>query len=265
VHDTLAGQPTDDSEMALALARAIVARGAFEAPAALEAYRRWYASGPFDVGNTVRAALAGTPAGDSQANGSLMRASPLGVFAHALPADGAAVLARADAALTHPHPVCGDATAAFVVAVAHGVRHGDARGAWEAARGWARAEAVAPVREALEAAAGAPPSCEGPHAGWVLVALQNAFHELLHAPTLEEGVVATVRRGGDADTNGAVAGALLGAVHGRPALPAQWLEMILSCRPHALRARHPRPMACWPADVLDLAECLLIAGGGPAR
>jgi ADP-ribosylglycohydrolase len=94
----------------------------------------------------------------------------------------------------------------------------------------------------------------------VLITLQAAFHALLHAPTLEEGVVATVRRGGDTDTNAAVAGALLGAVYGRPAIPTQWREMVLSCRSHALRAPHPRPMAYWPADVLEVAECLLIAG-----
>ena len=263
VHDTLAGQPTDDSEVALALARALVSGGGFDADVVLDAYRRWYATGPFDVGNTTRAALTGTLVPDSQANGSLMRASPLGVFAYALPAAEAAALARADSALTHPHRVCGDATAAYVVGVAHAVRHGDARGAWEAARAWARAEAVADVRDALDAAATAAPVCEGAHAGWVLIALQNAFYELLHAPTLEEGVVATVRRGGDADTNGAIAGALLGAVHGRTAIPAQWRNMVLSCRAHPLRARHPRPMAYWPADVLDLAECLLIAGTPP--
>jgi ADP-ribosylglycohydrolase/fructose-1,6-bisphosphatase/inositol monophosphatase family enzyme len=260
VHDTLAGQPTDDSEMALALARALVARGAFDADAVMSSYRRWLASGPFDVGLTTRAALTGAPPAGSQANGSLMRASPLGVFAWSLGAQEAAAWARADSALTHPHPVCGDATAAFVIAVAHAVRHGDARGAFEAARGWARGNAVPEVREALEAAAQAPPSCDGPQQGWVLKALQNAFHELLHAASLEEGLVATVRRGGDTDTNGAIAGALLGAVHGRPAVPAQWREMILSCRPHPRRAPHPRPMEYWPSDVLELAECLLSAG-----
>jgi ADP-ribosylglycohydrolase len=265
VHGTLAGQPTDDSEMALALARAIVAADGWEAPAVMAAYRAWLVSGPFDVGATTRAALgARAPIPGSQANGSLMRASPLGVFAHALSAAGAAALARADSALTHPDPVCGDSCAAFVIAVAHAVRHGDARGAWEEARAWARAHAVAPVRDALAAAEAGPPVCNGPRSGWVLKALQNAFHELLHAPSLEEGVVATVRRGGDADTNGAIAGALLGAVHGRGAVPAQWREMILSCRPHPLRAPHPRPMACWPSDVMELAECLLAAGHSAA-
>jgi ADP-ribosyl-[dinitrogen reductase] hydrolase len=35
-----------------------------------------------------------------------------------------------------------------------------------------------------------------------------------------------VALGGDTDTNGAVAGALLGALHGRTALPAPWLEKL---------------------------------------
>ena len=253
----LAGQPTDDSEMALALARAVVAAGTYDGGKVLDAYRAWYRSDPFDVGDTTRAALVGYLVADSQSNGSLMRASPLGVLAWPLPPEEAAALARADAALTHPHPVCGDATAAFVVAAAHAVRHGDARGAWEAARAWARGAASLPVREALDRAAREAPVCDDSSQGWVLVTLQAAFHALLHAPSLEEGVVATVRRGGDTDTNAAVAGALLGAVHGRPALPAQWREAVLSCRPHPARAQHPRTMEYWPCDVLEVAECLL--------
>jgi len=45
--------------------------------------------------------------------------------------------------------------------------------------------------------------------GWVLIALQNAFHQLVRAPSAEEGTIATVNAGGDTDTNGAIAGALL--------------------------------------------------------
>jgi hypothetical protein len=36
--------------------------------------------------------------------------------------------------------------------------------------------------------------------------------------------------------------------------------MILSCRPHPLRAKRPRPLAYWPVDALELAERLLLAG-----
>jgi len=259
---TLAGQPTDDSEMALALARSILARGRYDPEAALAAYREWYRSGPFDIGATTRAALAGYLMAESQANGSLMRASPLGVYAHAMTPAKAANLARQDSPLTHPHRACGDAVAAYVVAVAHAIRHGDGpRAAWEAAVGWARSAPADPtVIATLAAAADAPPVREAGSQGFVLVALQNAFYELLHAPSLEAGVVATVSRGGDTDTNAAIAGALLGAVHGRGAVPLQWRQMILSCRPHPLRAKHARPERYWPVDVLEVAERLVLAG-----
>jgi ADP-ribosylglycohydrolase/fructose-1,6-bisphosphatase/inositol monophosphatase family enzyme len=260
--NTLAGQPTDDSEMALALARAIVGAGRYESGAALAAYRAWKSSGPFDIGQTTRAALEGHPQPESQANGSLMRVSPLAVFAHALPADDVADLARRDAALTHPHPVCGDATGAYAVAVAHAVQRGDgAEAAYEAALGWARsAGAQTTVVQALERARQEAPACDALSQGFVLIALQNAFYELLHAPSLEAGVVRTVRRGGDTDTNAAIAGALLGAVHGREAVPAQWRRMLLSCRAHPSRSAYPRPWTCWPTDALELAERLLLAG-----
>jgi ADP-ribosylglycohydrolase/fructose-1,6-bisphosphatase/inositol monophosphatase family enzyme len=260
--DLLAGQPTDDSEMALALARSLVERGGFDPDAVLAAYRDWLDSSPFDVGLTVRAALRGQPNPGSQANGSLMRASPLGVFAHALEPRRAAELARQDASLTHPHPVCGDATAAFVVALAHAVNvGGGAVAAWRSAVEWAEsAGAALPVRERLAAARAEPPVCDGESQGWVLIALQNAFYELLHTGSVEEGVVATVRRGGDSDTNAAIAGALLGAVHGRDSVPAQWRSMVLSCRALAPHARRPRPRSYWPVDVMEIAERLLLAG-----
>ncbi len=262
VWNLLAGQPTDDSEMALALARSIVSLGRFERGAALEAYLGWLHTSPFDVGRTVGAALRDRPNPASQANGSVMRAAPLGVHAWALAPAMVAELARQDSSLTHPSPVCGDASAAFVVAVAHAIREGDGpAGAWRAASEWAAgAHAARPVIEALEAAQTGPPVCDGESQGWVRIALQNAFFELLHAPSLEEGVVATVRRGGDTDTNAAIAGALLGAVHGREAIPPQWRSMVLSCRPLPPRAQRPRPRAYWPVDLMEIAERLLLSG-----
>jgi len=262
VWNLIAGQPTDDSEMALALARTIVDGDAYDPARSFEEYQRWLGSRPFDVGNTVRAALEGRPSRDSQANGSLMRASPLGIFAQGQGAAAAALVARRDSALTHPHPICGDATAAFVVALAHAIDRGDGpEGAYGAALDWARSASTEPgVRTALEAARDSAPQCDGAAKGWVLIALQNAFHALLHAPTIEEGLAATILRGGDTDTNAAIAGALLGAVHGRAAIPDQWRSMVLSCHSLPGFGRHPRPMAYWPADVYELAERLLLAG-----
>lgn len=260
--NTLAGQPTDDSEMALMLARSLVEQGRFHEPAVAAAYVRWYESKPFDIGNTTRNAVAALRRGEraeseSQANGSLMRVSPIGIFAAGRPSD-AAELARRDSALTHPHTVCQEACAAFTAAIATGIGGADAEAMWRAALDHGAHPAV---RETLEAARQGTPRDFSTQMGWVLIALQNAFHELLHAPTLEEGVVRTVMRGGDTDTNAAIAGALLGALHGREGIPHRWIRALLSCRPiPETGARHPRPQALWPVDALQLAERLLVAG-----
>ena len=42
----------------------------------------------------------------------------------------------------------------------------------------------------------------------------------------EEGLRRVVGLGGDTDTNAAVSGALLGALHGRDAIPVGWLDRL---------------------------------------
>jgi fructose-1,6-bisphosphatase/inositol monophosphatase family enzyme/ADP-ribosylglycohydrolase len=252
----LAGQPSQGSELALALGRSILAQGAYDAGRAAAAYAEWL--GSLDGASPAARAAKG------RSNDSLVRAASLAIYAHPLAAPRAVELARQDSALTHSQPVCGDAAAALVVAVRHALEVGDGpEPAYRAALDWARSAAAPPVAEALEAASTSPPPGDQPSTSLVLTALQSAFNELLHAPSLEEGVVASVRRGGDAEANAAVAGALLGAVHGRQAVPAQWRSMVLSCRPHPLRTPRPRPASYWPVHVLELAERLLLAGRTP--
>lgn len=53
------------------------------------------------------------------------------------------------------------------------------------------------------------------------------YYDQFHAHTYCPLVI----RGGDTDTNAAIAGALLGAVHGRDAIPSTWQRALLSCRP----------------------------------
>ncbi|HMA38170.1 MAG TPA: inositol monophosphatase family protein [Chloroflexia bacterium] len=281
VFDTLAGQPTDDSELALALARTLLRTG-FDAEAVAAAYGDWLASGPFDVGGTIRqacgailqahaqgrprapAALAAASR-SSEANGALMRQSPLAIWGAYRDAAALDHAARTDTRLTHPHPVCQDASAAFLVALAAVIREGlDPEGAYARAVAWDAQHGRSPaVTAALAAARQAPPAYEVSK-GHVLIALQNAFYQALHAPTVEAGVVATVMAGGDTDTNAAIAGALLGAIHGAPTIPPQWRQAVLTCRPAAGApgVRQPRPPAYWPADALILAERLLDFGLG---
>jgi len=259
--NTLAGQPTDDSEMALALAHTLVRDGRYEVPSVRAAYVDWLHSDPFDRGSTVTAGLSGRPSTSSQANGALMRISPLGIFCARRDPDQAAAWAQEDARLTHPHPVCVQANALFAVALAHAIRTG-CDGATLYQHILERAAdlpVAAPLLSVIRDAAAAPPADYVHQQGWVLIAFQNALWQLRHAPTLEAGVVDTVMRGGDTDTNAAIAGALLGAVHGREAVPAQWADRVLNCRPSAgdPRVQRPRPERFWPVDALELAAKLL--------
>jgi ADP-ribosylglycohydrolase/fructose-1,6-bisphosphatase/inositol monophosphatase family enzyme len=294
-HVITAGQPTDDSELALCLARCIVARGCFDEEAVAVAYAGWYHGWthadspetcshrwcrPFDMGGTIARALGAVSADDarggqarfraesaasrsSQANGALMRLAPIGIWGAYRDASVVAAAARADTRLTHPHQVCQDASAVYATSLAATIREGlDASRTYKFAMDWLRHSSAEPsVAAALQAAQSGAPADYLSQQGWVLVALQNAFYQLLHAASLEDGVVATVRAGGDTDTNAAICGALLGAVHGRPAIPEQWQKMVLSCRPMIGEAgvRQPRPAIFWPTDALVLAERLLMS------
>lgn len=263
VWSLIAGQPTDDGEMALALARSLCEAGAYDTSSVASAYLRWRRSGPFDIGSTTSRGLtalagSGDPDKNSQSNGALMRVSPIGLFAHGDPGL-AADLAERDGRLTHPHPVCQAANRAVAAAIAVGVSGADAGAMLEVAFQAAGAgEDAEVIRLRLLAARRAAPSDLGASVGWALPALQNAFYQLLRGAPLEEALVETVGIGGDTDTNAAICGALIGALQGRESLPLQWRNRILTCRPaSAPGVIHPRPPEYWPDDALELAEDLL--------
>lgn len=158
--NTIAGQPTDDSGMALLLARMLVGQGRYDPEEAGKAYLFRLDSGPFDCGMTVSGGLRGRPNPDSQANGAMMRISPLGIFGAKHDLEHVAEWARQDAAITHPYPVCQQANALFAMAIAHAVRHGgDARNLYEQIVIWAEDVDVAgSLLEAVRGAAEAPPA-----------------------------------------------------------------------------------------------------------
>jgi len=83
--------------------------------------------------------------------------------------------------------------------------------------------------------------------GFVRVAFRLAFWELMHAPTFQAGLIDCVDRGGDSDTNGAIAGALLGSWFGEKAIPAEWCSQVMSALKDKPDSRwwmtyHPRLM-----------------------
>ena len=269
----LPGQVTDDSELALGLARSLAGAGDYDADAVAGAYVAWYRSEPFDVGGTIGQAFRGaTPTGAgaaatvlaranhaSQANGALMRVAPLAIWGWTLAPARLAALAAFDARLSHPHPACQDANVAYTHAIALALRE-----RLPAEEVHARTLAFAGERDldpdvvaVLEDAAAGPPADYVANMGWYRIALQNAFHQLLAAPSFEEGLVATVAAGGDTDTNGCIAGALLGAVHGEERIPARWRQVVLACRTDRGADYQAR-------DARELAEALAAAGARPA-
>lgn len=259
--ETIPGQPTDDSEMALALARYLVKEKNYSAYAAFSLYQEWLATHPFDCGNTIRSALNGMPNPESQANGAMMRISPVGILAARFDPFQGIQWAFEDAALTHPHPLCGQANALFVRAIAEAVATGlKGKGLYRKILEWGEEMGVeAALGEVMQQAEKKPPNCYGQHQGWVLIAWQNALHELWQQDSLEESLVRTVGRGGDTDTNAAITGALLGASLGHEQIPLRWRETLAQCKPskEILSCRNPRPEIYWPHDAEQLAKALI--------
>lgn len=252
VWNTLAGQPTDDSELALCLARQLLQDGNFEPAQVRAAYQQWLESEPFDVGNTVGMGIMGAVNVESQANGSLMRCSPLGL---AFRPKELKEIAVEESLLTHPHPLCGECCRVFTQTISRAMEGASPEEAFAQALGESEGE----VRTLLQEAQQGPPTEFFQHMGWIRIAFRNAFYHLHRGTPFEQALVTTIREGGDTDTNAAIAGALLGAFQGYRAIPRQWRLSVLSCRPHqSNKASHrPRPDRYWPVDTLILAERLL--------
>ena len=226
--DRKAGEVTDDTQMAWCLHQALLDADGWDKYAAHKRYMDWFETDPPDVGEAVSAALEGEPLSDSQGNGALMRVLPIALWAAEHPGFDWQRAAREDASITHPHPVCGDSNVVYVHALLQAMQPGaSARGVYESALRFAVAQGVAPsVLDAVQRAASERPDYDGEYIGWVLVALQSAFYQLLHAPDFRSALVDIVSAGGDTDTNAAIAGALLGILYGEDSIPRSWLVSV---------------------------------------
>jgi ADP-ribosylglycohydrolase len=67
--------------------------------------------------------------------------------------------------------------------------------------------------------------------------LMSLWHFLHYRDSLEEAIVSAVNEGGDADTIGAMTGAMIGALRGKLAIPANWLRALVNRKQLELRAR----------------------------
>jgi ADP-ribosylglycohydrolase len=70
-----------------------------------------------------------------------------------------------------------------------------------------------------------PPEIRG--TGYIIDALEAALWALANHDTFEQGVLAAVNLGDDADTAAAIYGQLAGAIYGADAIPERWLEKLV--------------------------------------
>ena len=95
------------------------------------------------------------------------------------------------------------------------------------------APARASVTKALDVADVTTPEeigLDGWDLGYTLKAMQVALWCVRRAADFEEALIAVVNAGGDTDTNGAVAGAVLGARFGLDAIPRRWQDQVAKLR-----------------------------------
>jgi ADP-ribosyl-[dinitrogen reductase] hydrolase len=247
-HGLAAGQWTDDTSMALALADSIALAG-WDVEDQARRYLAWWYEGKysvnggcFDIGHITRSALAriarGAPAHDNgdesdhaSGNGSIMRLAPVPLhFLDLFPDDLRLLASYAEqsSALTHRSPKCLSACrylAVVVAALMAGCKREDVLSAEWPVLG--ELNAIKPLDATiLEVARGSyrrKPPAEIRGSGYVVDSLEAALWAFHDAPTFRDAVLAAVNLGDDADTTGAICGQLAGAYFGADGIPTEWL------------------------------------------
>lgn len=248
-HQLEAGEWTDDTSMALALADSIAEAG-WDLNDQAERCVAWWRSGAysvngrvFDVGVATSAALvrflethdawtSGSTSERSSGNGSIMRLAPVPItYAPLLFDRPDIVIARCveSSRPTHASPQCLSACA-YLGAVLAGLLQGTPREEvlsphWPMLH---RLQDIYPLHhEIAEIAHGsfrrkAPPEIKG--SGYVVRSLEAALWAFHEAPDFRTAVLRAVNLGDDADTTGAVCGQLAGAHWGESGIPSSWRD-----------------------------------------
>jgi ADP-ribosylglycohydrolase len=243
-HGLKAGEWTDDTSMALALADSMASVG-WDLNDQARRYVAWWKTGKysvngrcFDIGITTRSALSkflannnALASGDSSerasGNGSIMRLAPVPVGHADLYPDDIGELSRlADESSlpTHASEQCRSACR-YLATVLAALARGEDRAAvlspdWRPLR---LLNDIKPLHPLIQEVAGGsfrhkqPPAVEG--SGWVVRSLEAALWAFHAADAFEEAVLRAVNLGDDADTTGAICGQLAGAFWGESNIP----------------------------------------------
>jgi len=231
------GEYTDDTSMALAIAESIVAADCVDAEAMADAFVQWMHSDGRGIGSLTLESLrlideghaplessrrAWERSGRSSAgNGAVMRCAPVGLYdwrdSESLVRDSLLC-----SQVTHYDPRCCWSCVAVNSAIAALLGDADPLRAARRAVAGKCSELEGALDDAVHESLGSM-RLDGGDKGYTILTTRAAFVALRQFDSFEEGVVAVVNKGGDADTNGAVTGALLGAKFGLDAIPTRWV------------------------------------------
>lgn len=236
LHGVQPGEAIDATAMMLCLAESLGENAGFEPEDIMARYLSWFETAPRDVSLTVRTVMLSYRAGTQwdvasrrafeilgspgAANGSIMRAAPVGLL-YRTDAETRHLVAHRESTLTHFDRLAGWACVAFsdlIVAALDGTLREDVPHVAAALD-----EEDRRVSDALREAVVAEPE-EIQSSALVLDTLRTALWSVLRTSSFEEALCLTVNLGNDADTVGAVTGALAGALYGESAIPSRWLE-----------------------------------------
>lgn len=215
------GQVTDDTEMSLCIARAVVSAAGWSLGGIADNFAAWLRTKPVDVGDTCRRGIRNymlkgaleTPFNQWDAgNGAAMRMLPVALFT--LGDDELlARCAKEQARLTHNHPLS-DAACIHL-----------GRLVQLAIIGFSKARLRREVEALLESHENFRfEPYHGLSTGYVVDTMQTVFHHFFKARDFENCLTGTVNQGGDADTTGAIAGMLAGAYYGIEGIPKRWVR-----------------------------------------
>ena len=236
VHDALigggwlhlkAGQVTDDTTMSLALGNSILDKGRVDALAAAQAFDAWMRAKPVDIGNTVRRNLlqfrkTGNPEAPCSehdaGNGALMRVLPVALATLNQPIDTVRAACRAQGHVTHNSALSDAACETMVLMIQDALQGCDKNHLLHnhahplaARHPEFRFRAIKQV---------------GNPSGYVVDTVQAVFQAFFDTDDFRDCLVDVVNRGGDADTTGAIAGMLAGALYGPDDIPEAWKKAL---------------------------------------
>ncbi|GAB7036673.1 MULTISPECIES: ADP-ribosylglycohydrolase family protein [Catenuloplanes] len=237
------GEATDDTQMAVLVARSLLERGRLDLADVFDRFRDWAAGEPKDIGLQTEIVLTGGLPWDRAAtdhaathrraagNGSLMRATTAAVHFAARGRDATMAAARALSALTHGDPAAGEGCAAYHELIRVALNGGDVQAAVPgtlAALDPGHRDRWATV---LDPAWHPGEATESNGAVWPT--LGSALWALRTTGGFADAVRAAIDLGGDTDTIAAVTGGLAGAVHGLDAVPSRWRDRLFVPLPGA--------------------------------